>query len=75
MEPERAYGRAGRKQLVVRRLSGESDDGALQGADEGERHGLGRRDRHSTVSTPARPSLSRSASALAIPLAKPRLSP
>jgi hypothetical protein len=27
----------------MRCLSGESDDGALQGADEGERHGSGRR--------------------------------
>ncbi len=33
MEPEHAYGRAGREQFVMRRLSGESDDGALQGAD------------------------------------------
>jgi hypothetical protein len=37
MEPERAYGRARRKQFVMRRLAGESDDGALHGADEGER--------------------------------------
>jgi hypothetical protein len=31
-----------REQLIVRRVSGESDDGALQGADEGERDGPSR---------------------------------
>src|SRR5450756_341435 len=35
--------RARREHLIVWRLSGESDDGAFHGADEGERDGSGRR--------------------------------
>src|ERR1019366_1340217 len=42
-QPQHTGGRARREQLVVRRRSGESDDRALHGADEGERYGSGRR--------------------------------
>ena len=43
MQPKHAHGGARREQFVVWRLSGEPDDGALQSAHEGERHGSGRR--------------------------------
>ena len=45
MEPEHADGRARREQLVMRRLSGELDDGAHQRADVRERDGSRRRAR------------------------------
>jgi len=42
MEAEHAHGRARRQKLIMWRLTGESDDGALQGAREGESDGSSR---------------------------------